>query len=90
MAKKKHFIRYLESRNDLLCHSSRTLVIRRTFTAGCPVSRFSGFDTKRDCLATIESINTAAGKTITVYAGSYVPPTGMETVWLPDDTTAAV
>ena len=73
MATKRHFVRYLEPREQLTVSSSPTFVMTTSFNAGVVTTRNAGHKTKKAALEWIAKINIAAGKTIAEYAGSLVP-----------------
>lgn len=75
---KRFYVRYHESRSDLLLSQSAQVVMRTSFHAGCVVSRFSGFRTKRDAMDWIAKVNAAAGKTIAEFGGAFESPKGMD------------
>ena len=75
---KRYYVRYLESRSDLLLSQSAVCVMRTSFHSGLVISRFNGHGTKRAALEWVAKVNAAAGKEIAVYAGAFDAPKGMD------------
>ena len=67
---KRYFVRYLESRKDLVLIHSPSLVLRTSFNEGVYLSRHSGHARKKDAIEHIARVNAAAGKEIAVYHGA--------------------
>lgn len=68
---KLYFVRYHESRHDLVISKSDVFIMRTSFHAGLATTRNCGHRRKKDALAWAEKVNAAAGKPIAEYAGSY-------------------